>query len=237
MRRGEKKMGDKLFMSEDKFWQLIETMHDTCGEDQEKALIWIRKELRKLTLEDVLGFDHMFLAYREAADKYGLGSVASLMEQGCSDDGFIDFRAWLISQGKKVYLAALKNPEFLVNVKEQEYYRFEDLNYVGTKVYMEKKEKDLDDIDNPDQIEKCREEIQSEIQYHPLIEYPLELQDLKIVFPKLAQKYKADEQIEYMDEESIWNLNLPEIRKLWEKGKKEVQNWKKQKKKKQVHQR
>lgn len=34
MRRGEKKMGDKLFMSEDKFWQLIETMHDTCGEDQ-----------------------------------------------------------------------------------------------------------------------------------------------------------------------------------------------------------
>lgn len=57
------------------------------------------------------------------------------------------------------------------------------------------------------------------------------------MFPKLAQKYKADEQIEYMDEESIWNLNLPEIRKLWEKGKKEVQNWKKQKKKKQVHQR
>jgi hypothetical protein len=32
---------------------------------------------------------------------------------GCSDDGFIDFRNWLVKSGKKVCLAALENPDGL----------------------------------------------------------------------------------------------------------------------------
>lgn len=36
---------------------------------------------------------------------------ASVMERyDCSDDGFIDFRAWLVGQGRNVYMTALKDP-------------------------------------------------------------------------------------------------------------------------------
>ena len=35
------------------------------------------------------------------------------MKNGCSDDSFLDFRAWLIAQGKETYLEALRDPDTL----------------------------------------------------------------------------------------------------------------------------
>lgn len=46
-------------------------------------------------------------AYEDLAYKYGLWSAVRLMGHA-TDDGFTDFRAWLISQGKEAYFAALK---------------------------------------------------------------------------------------------------------------------------------
>lgn len=46
------------------------------------------------------------------AYKYGLWSAVRLMGHA-TDDGFTDFRAWLISQGKEAYFAALKEPDTL----------------------------------------------------------------------------------------------------------------------------
>lgn len=53
-------------------------------------------------------FHDIIHAYEDLADKFGLWDAAGIMkEYGCSDDGFIDFRAWLIAQGREVYFAAL----------------------------------------------------------------------------------------------------------------------------------
>ena len=64
--------------------------------------------------EQSLQFHAIMHGYRDLADKYGLWTAAIFIkEYGCSDDGFMDFRAWLIAQGKDIYMAALENPDSL----------------------------------------------------------------------------------------------------------------------------
>ena len=58
-----------------------------------------------------------------------------MKEYGCSDDGFIDFRAWLIAQGREVYFAALADPDSLADVVPYGDCCFEQLSYVGDYAY------------------------------------------------------------------------------------------------------
>ena len=64
---------------------------------------------------------------------YGLWTAASLMCDGCSDDGFTDFRAWLIAQGKDAYMSALADPDSLAELEVYDGCRFEELTYAGDK--------------------------------------------------------------------------------------------------------
>ena len=45
-----------------------------------------------------------------------LWDAADIIGCGCSDDGFWDFRGWLIAQGQKVYENALSDPESLLDL-------------------------------------------------------------------------------------------------------------------------
>ena len=49
----------------------------------------------------------------------------------------MDFRAWLIAQGKDIYMAALENPDSLTRVEQYGDCEFELLNYVGDYAYQE----------------------------------------------------------------------------------------------------
>ena len=99
-------MGSKITeINKETFWQLIEETKNQCGQDMDASISWIKKELLSMPPEQSLQFHTIMHGYRDAADKYGLWTVATLIkEYGCSDDGFIDFRAWLIAQGKDVYM-------------------------------------------------------------------------------------------------------------------------------------
>lgn len=74
--------------------------------------------------------------------------AAYIIEGGCSDDGFTDFRSWLISRGRDVYEAALRDPESLVEVAAAdgvEATSFEEFQYVARRVYEEKTGHDMPD--------------------------------------------------------------------------------------------
>ena len=74
------------------------------------------EQRRRCTSEQAKRFDTMARVYMDLAYQYGLWTAANVMERGgCSDDGFMDFRAWLVAQGKEVYLAALADPDSLAN--------------------------------------------------------------------------------------------------------------------------
>ena len=49
------------------------------------------------------------------ADTKDLWAAAYMICGGCSDDGFRDFRAWLIAQGREVFKGAVPNPDSLAD--------------------------------------------------------------------------------------------------------------------------
>ena len=120
----------------DTFWKLLREAKDACGQDMDAMTEYLKDCLVSMGPEQAQNFHDIIHAYEDLADKFGLWDAAGVMkESGCSDDGFIDFRAWLIAQGKKVYLAALADPDSLANVEPYGDCCFEELSYVGDYAY------------------------------------------------------------------------------------------------------
>ena len=124
-------------INKDTFWELIAQAKEQCGQDQDAFCQWLEDRLIEMGPEQALNFDYAAFAYRAAAYKYGLWSAASVMLDGCTDDGFTDFRGWLIAQGRDVYMAALKDPDSLADVPVYGDCCFETICYVGSYAYEE----------------------------------------------------------------------------------------------------
>ncbi len=63
---------------------------------------YLREQLVSMGPAAAKNFHDILQTYEDLADQYGLWDAVSVIkEYGCSDDGFIDFRAWLTPQGKK----------------------------------------------------------------------------------------------------------------------------------------
>ena len=89
----------------------------SCEDNQRAAVYWLVERLLSMGPEQTLNFHSILHGYMELADKYGLWNAATLIhEDGCYVDGFEDFRAWLIFQGRETYLAALRDPDSLADV-------------------------------------------------------------------------------------------------------------------------
>jgi len=58
---------------------------------------------------------------------------------GCTDDGFSDFQAWLISLGSSVYEQAITNPESLADIVDcLEFAEFEGFQYLPWQAWQQK---------------------------------------------------------------------------------------------------
>lgn len=118
------------------FWDLIHEAKNACGQDMDAMLTYLKERLVSMGPAQAQNFHDIIHAYENLADKYGLWDAATIMkEYGCSDDGFIDFRAWLIAQGREVYFAALADPDSLADIVPYGDCCFEQLSYVGDYAY------------------------------------------------------------------------------------------------------
>jgi len=101
-------------MTTEEFWKLIESTKDSDPEAQAETLV---ENLVKLEPAEILAFGHMWDQYHGEAYTWKLWAAAYIMNGGCSDDSFMDFRSWLLLQGQSVYEAALKDADTLASVK------------------------------------------------------------------------------------------------------------------------
>jgi hypothetical protein len=67
-------------------------------------------------LTDILRWHKIFEEYHGLSYKNRLWDAATVMLGYCSDDGFEDFRGWLIAQGRNVFLKALADPNSLADL-------------------------------------------------------------------------------------------------------------------------
>ena len=162
-------MGNEITeINKETFWQFIEEAKEQCGQDMDAEICWLKAGLLRMQPEQVLKFHAIMHGYQEAAYKYGLWTAASLLMDGCTDDLFIDFRAWLIAQGKTVYMAALENPDSLAEVEQYGDCEFEMLSYVGNEAYKELTGRGAYEDCTAEMREQMLAEVSGEIKYHPI---------------------------------------------------------------------
>ena len=156
-------------INKDTFWTLIDEAKEHPGGPNE----WLMEQLVFMGPEQAKKFDTIARVYMDAAYQYGLWAAASVMERGgCSDDGFIDFRAWLVGQGKDVYMAALKDPDSLVDAPDYSGCLFGSLPYMGDYAYEELTGRNTYQDFDPAEYHALAAEVKPDIVYGDGIGYP-----------------------------------------------------------------
>ena len=127
-------------MNKEEFWQTIESVNRLVPDgNQEMVSEKMREELLQHSRQDILDWYIIFHEYLNAAYRNDLWAACTALGAHASDDGFIDFRAWLISQGKKVYMDAMRDPDTLAqNPHPGVEMNFEDFTYCSVDAYGKK---------------------------------------------------------------------------------------------------
>jgi hypothetical protein len=94
------------------FWDVIETARTRADAGQPFDQV-LTEHLAALPGSDILGFQQQFDHVRDALYRWDLWAAAYLIGGGCSDDGFIDFRAGIIGQGRDWHDRVTASPDSL----------------------------------------------------------------------------------------------------------------------------
>ena len=176
-------------MDEEQFWAIVQTAVDEAGNDEDEYLEVAKRELSKLSLKEMIGL-------RLRTDKLLYDSYTSemwcagyLMNGGCSDDGFEYFRLWVISRGRKVYEAAMANPDNLIDYigddDEMDFFEFELFWYVALEAFEEAVDAKLYDYIDDDNF-KTREGNYPNFEFNWEEDEPESMQKL---CPRLFEKF------------------------------------------------
>jgi hypothetical protein len=134
-------------MPADRFWELIgRTVKYEA--DQDAQINALRQELGGLSAAEIETFERAFQEQQRRAYSWDLWGAAYVMNGGASDDGFEYFQRWLISKGRKIFEAALADPDSLATMittrEPEDLYDFELFAYVAREVWEEKTGLDAD---------------------------------------------------------------------------------------------
>lgn len=105
-------------MDEPAFWRLISETRSAADNDTGRQSGLLEERLRRLSPQAIVDFQRIRHRLDERAYTWDLWGAAYVIEDGCSDDCFRDFRAYLISLGKGPYTAALRDPDSIAPVVE-----------------------------------------------------------------------------------------------------------------------
>ena len=125
-------------LNEEQYWTMID--HSLkMTQDQDQQAQFLISEIKKLSPHEMIGFTlrtHHLLNEMYNSEMWCAGYI---MNKGCSDDGFENFRCWIISRGKEMYYQTKANPDYLVNevVEDREEYEFELFGFVADEAFEE----------------------------------------------------------------------------------------------------
>jgi hypothetical protein len=129
-------------MTRDEFWNIIADSRrgfDPKRRDgnMDRQAERLEQLLSAMQADELQAFRRICTQLYFDAYRWDLWAAAYIIEGGCSDDGFMDFRYWLVSMGREVYEAAMADPESLVDVAYApgiEVCAFEGFGYIAQRV-------------------------------------------------------------------------------------------------------
>ena len=125
-------------MNEESYWAIVDSSLKTAQNQpgQEQFLL---SALQKMTPGQIAGFHLTTAQLLNETYTAEMWCAGHIMNTRYSDDGFEDFRCWVISRGKEVYYKAKTDPDSLVNeyAEGREEYAFENFGYVAIEAFEE----------------------------------------------------------------------------------------------------
>lgn len=106
-------------MDESRFWELIDQTRDGTANVAEHADV-LRKALESLSPDDIASFGQILENKLEELNHFDIWEVAYIINTGCGDDDFTNFRAGVIARGKDTFNIALQNPSRLGDLDNAE---------------------------------------------------------------------------------------------------------------------
>lgn len=114
-------------MSEELFWKVIDASRRGLEEQADQGDRLVRM-LEQLDETAIVEWDRLLRTRLNEAYTWELWAVAFIANGGCSDDGFMYFRGWLVAQGRRYFEAALADPAKAAKaVQPGERAEFEDI--------------------------------------------------------------------------------------------------------------
>jgi hypothetical protein len=175
------------------FWKLIAEANDAVNDlFIEEFLIG---KLAQMTNRDITRFEEILAELMFESYRWDWWAAAEVMNAGCDDDCFEEFRAWVIAQGQGVYDMALRNPDDLADClvaslidpnDEDNEYAYPELLDVSVLAFARK--------NNCADVEEAYDHPEYDPQYHPC-----EIQgeewseaDLPKIVPKLCTFFQYE---------------------------------------------
>ncbi|MDX2075831.1 MAG: DUF4240 domain-containing protein [bacterium] len=175
-------------MDEAIFWELVEQSIQESGGDRDKQTDVLYDRLVALPVDDIIDFNDLLMTLLFKAYTVNLWMAVILVKGFCSNDGFEDFRRWLVSKGKDLFYRVVDNPDTLVLVhgnfdNDDDYPSFEEFDYRIAKAAYETK--------------TGEEEIPSKISIpsypsYPEIGKPPNKQECLQLFPLIIERLKVN---------------------------------------------
>ncbi|GAA2696698.1 MULTISPECIES: DUF4240 domain-containing protein [Actinosynnema] len=110
-------------MDRDAYWALVERARTAVGAlagdrdlREDPLPDAVVAQLAALSAEDLVEFSLRHGEVVDSAYRWPLWNAAYLIEGGCGDDGFTDFRDGLVLQGRAVFEAAVADPDSLADL-------------------------------------------------------------------------------------------------------------------------
>ncbi|OCN02004.1 hypothetical protein A7X67_04430 [Clostridium sp. W14A] len=127
-------------MNKDTFWEIIDEVNSEVDHNDHKAILnTTERKLMELSPSDIVLWHNIKDVYMDLAYRNDLWAACAATNSHSTDDGFIDFRSWLISRGKEIYMGALNDPDSLAGVDFSEGTAdFELYGYVASYAYTKK---------------------------------------------------------------------------------------------------
>ena len=138
-------------MDETQFWLLVDETRKQAGGNANEHIKTLENKLNKLSFDELTDFADFWGHFHGISYHWTLWTAAYIIGGGCSDDGFMDFRDWVISKGQNIFEAALKEPDSLAQLSEElaeHGGRIEGFSYIPSKVVSEKWSDKKDQFDD-----------------------------------------------------------------------------------------
>jgi predicted nucleic-acid-binding Zn-ribbon protein len=129
-------------MNVDQFWRIVEDSRKRGDGDLDRQFDALCALLLPLPVDQIVEFQGLLDERMAAACTWDLRAAAWFLGGGqCSDEGFIDFRGWLISMGRTVYESALRDANAVIEATDRPdvtYHFFEEFSRAPAQVYQER---------------------------------------------------------------------------------------------------